>query len=966
MAQDIATAAPEVRVISDPRHLQDIGTEVDWPAGLSVEHRTYQRSRAVGPRIAAERALYTATSAGHLPELEAGGYTSAVRKALDTDGNSAMVIPLYNPYSGDAEYPVTYQLRVDDPPANAQGKRQKFCLPRGLKREDETLPPDVHPLAADWAADASVPLIITEGQAKADAMLTAAFREGIRACPVTLTGVSLGYIAGKDGAEPTLAPGLWQFPLRGRDAYLVFDADSMTNPMVKSALRTTARLLEQEGATVYIPRIPATKTDPKRGADDYIAAELDKGALYPLAMLLNAARSAGEVFVDVPGADLVATSMGAAGVTVPDLVRAWDGRKILVQDGVMAVIGGQEHGLWTASKRWNAKLEREELVVERFTDWIAWRRRYDVQVQIDSRGLEAPVSGQRPRWTVQIVRADRRTWEVTDLTDTESTDPVRVVDIAGAAVAVPTTLAHKAVVANALRVLGADGAGQYEGRRFTSVGWMLHPQHGVTFVAPTGSMTADGPVTGVEVGPPAGSDDDALTDAQRTTGWDRIAEGDELREAARAFQALIDMAPGRPEAGIALIGAMAAAPLRLSRRGSVMLKALPGAGKGHMLGAAGWFWNATGPSSFAFDFPGSSEAAAKAIASWHRDAPMLADDFKLAGDEGDLGIKRAFGALVRGSYTGASNAKATMGGGMRRGLPISTVALMTGEEMHPDAATMQRVAVIELVQGDVDLTPGGPVDEFATTYGATGLARAVWASYMRWLAGLMDAAQQEGEDPLLYMRRQSEEQWRDAMQRLGTDRAGETAAVVAAGWAALTAWAEAVGVADLLPDSETVLGPGLHRLASGNSTSHAEADPAARVLRVLGELVERRAAYVERHDGRLPVAPDVCGWVRDDRSVTGWASRGGLYVGRLSRDGSVVVVSPAAVTAAISQGGLGIAPAKLAAAMTAAGYVGGRDVRAPSTLGIEGRPRGWHVPVEHLGIEPELLQKEEASDVDSF
>ncbi len=954
------TVTVAARMVPDPRLVQDIGTEADWPQSLSETHRAYQRVRAVGPRVARERELYTATSAGMLPDLEHGGYSAAVRKAVDAEGNSAMVIPLYSATSDDPFFPVTFQLRLETPATAGQ----KFVIPGGLHREDGTLPPDVHPLAMDWLEDTDVPLIITEGQAKADSMLTSAFREGLRVCPVTLTGVTLGFIAGKDGADPRLAPGLTKMPLRGRDVYLAFDADSMTNAMVKSALRKTAKLLQKYGATVYIPRIPATEADPKRGADDYLAAELATGQLYPLTLLLNAAPPAHEIFIDEPAADLVATAMGEAGVTVPDLLTAWSGRKILVQDGVMAVVGGPEHGLWAGSKKWDEKQQREVLVVERITDWLAWRTRYETQIQIDARGLAAPVTGVRPRWAVEIIRADRRRWSVDDLSETESTDAARVVDYAGAAVALPERPAHRAYVANCLRILGADGAGQVPGRRFTSTGWLVDPEHGPTFVAPAGSMTADGPTDAITAGPPAGSDDDALTDAQRTTGWTHVAEGAELREAVQAFAALLAMAPQRPEAGVALIGGMAAAPLRLSRRCSVLTKALPKVGKSHLLGAASWFWNSTGPASFALDLPGSSEAAAKAVASWHRDAPLFADDFKLAGDEGDLGVKRAFGALARGAYTGASNAKATREGGMRRGLPISTVALMTGEEAHPDGATMQRVAVVELVEGDVDLAAGGAVDHFNATYGATGLARAAWAHYMRWLAQLMAQAQASGKDPLLHLRQDAEHQWRLSMEHLGTDRAGETASVVSTGWRMLLRWAREHGVLDLMPSWQAVIKPALGRLVTGNQHIHLEADPAARVLAVLADQVERRVAYVQAHDGTRPQSPAACGWHRDDSRDALWVPRGEL-LGWLSRDRTSVVVTPGAVTAAIRTGQLGIAPAKLQAAMTAAGYVGGRDVRH-NTVGIPSRPRGWIVPVAKLGIDLETTTTEEVPGDGTF
>ncbi len=857
---------------------------------------------------------------------------------------------------------ITYQLRLDEPEVDESGKPNRKYLQ-----------------APGTGAIINIPAMVADraGKAKKIAIVEGT-KQTIAAC---LSAPNDMLVVGIQGCANFSHDGLPLEELRevlpvdkDVEVYICFDADWKRNADVWAAAERLKGHYEVgvgvSRGKVKVADLGAAGVGGKNGLDDYLGTFPVSERPGAFLRLLQAGKTSlgtrprtatrkhrtagalgGAVAVPMPNGALPATQMGAEDLTIPHALADWSGLTVQTQDGVVAVIGGANHGLWTSDTQWDGASGQNARVLVRVTDWIAWRTRFDFMVRIDASGRAVPVAGARPRWTVEIVRADDRRWRVADLTESESTDPVRLVDLAGAAVAVPVRADHRFFLGNALRVLGADGAGQVDGRRFTSLGWLRDDELGPVFVAPSGSMTAVGPTQAVTAGPPPGSDDDALTDAQLTTGWDHVAEGEELRAGVLAFQALLNMAPGKPEAGVALIGGMLAATLHLHRRASVLIRALPKVGKSHLLGAAAWFWNSMGPDSFPLDMPGSSEAVAKAVASWYRDAPLFADDFKLVGDESDLNAKRAFSALARGSYSGASAGKGTVTGGQRRGLPISSVTLFTGEEGHPDQATMQRVPAVDLVEGDVDLRPGGAVDQFATAFGRTGLARATWANLMRWTARQMRDVEARGENSLAWLTTTGECHRGEFMSSLGTDRAGETVSVLAAGWSHLRAWATDAGLLELLPDRETVVDPALRRLAEGNRAVHAEADPSAAMLAVLKRMLSAREAYVELADGKMPVNPATYGWRADENSVGGFR-RSTTFIGRLSKSGDLIVVSPAAVTAAIKAGGLGIAPAKLAAAMSAAGFPGGVDVRH-NTLGISGRPRGWAVPIARLGLDSE-------------
>jgi len=885
---------------------------------------------------------------------------------LDHQGNhgkTGLVFPLRQALGG-GDYRVTYQMRVDDHLVDPDKGIRKYAQAGGV------------------GAIINVPAIMAERVGVATKVLVV---EGTKqTIAASLYAPEDFLVFGIQGARNWSSEGiplsvLCELVPQGAEVWLGFDADWQTNPDVWAAAKYLKGHLET-GAGASKVRLIEIISGLKTGLDDFLGSNPDPTSRPAmLKRLLDAAgtglgrkpaakRRPATATAPTAGSLVVAgdvtpaSEMAEAMLDVSDLLTYGEGEQVLVADGLLAVFGGPQHGIWVGANRANPVTGENQLALEQIADYIPWRSASTRKVRTTATGQMVSVDGIPTRWTVEIVRVDGRVARADRLTDSESTDITRVVDAAGAAVAVPATPAHRVALGNVLRILG-DRAGRAAREELVSTGWVVDPDLGPVWAAPAGSISATGVTTELTVGPPLGSDEDSLPDALGQIGFDRIAEGNELREGVRAFAALIDMAPTRPEVGIALIGAMAAAPLRLSRRCSVYLDALPKVGKGHLLGAAAWFWTPTGPSEFAIDLPDSSRASATAIASWCRDGVVFADDFKLQGGDGDLAVIQAFGTLARAGYTGASGSKATKEGGLRRRSSTATIALMAGEEAHPDAATMQRVVALKLVDGEVDRTAGGPVDQFAAAYGRTGLARAVWAHYLRWLARRV----QGEDDPLAALRRDGDNGRGLAMADLGTSRAAEAVSVISAGLAALYDWAEEADVLDLLPDSDLV-DLALNRLVDGGTEEHAAGDPATLALAQVAEQIAARRIVVEAHDGTQPSVadPSTLGWVPSEIRPGEHERPRGATVLRLSRDRASVVVTSAAVTGAMRAAGRTIAPAKLAAAMSAAGYPGGREVRCPEPLGIATRPRGWVVPAAKVGLDAVALAPAEPRDAAAF
>ncbi len=169
--------------------------------------------------------------------VEARGYhticTKAELKRLGFSENQCnvpgLLIPVYAP-SGEI---ATYQYRPDLPRVGKNGKPVKYETPSGTR-----MALDVHPLARERLGDPSVPLFITEGVKKGDALVS----RGL--CAVALLGVWNWRGRNGDGGLTALAE--WEHVALngGRPVSIVYDSDVMRKPAVYKALARLRTFLE--------------------------------------------------------------------------------------------------------------------------------------------------------------------------------------------------------------------------------------------------------------------------------------------------------------------------------------------------------------------------------------------------------------------------------------------------------------------------------------------------------------------------------------------------------------------------------------------------------------------------------------------------------------------------------------------------------------------------------------------------
>jgi hypothetical protein len=176
------------------------------------------------------------------------------RWALDEDRHfPGLLIPIYRA-TGER---ISWQYKPRLPVHNRQGKPQKYASPKG---QPSRL--DVRPRNRSRIADPTVPLWVTEGVKKADALTSRG------CCVVSVTGVfnwrsTLGTL------------GDWEdVPLRGREVVVCFDSDARHKPNVARAMVRFGRWCKSKGAAavIYLIVPPSVNGTDVKGADDYLVA----------------------------------------------------------------------------------------------------------------------------------------------------------------------------------------------------------------------------------------------------------------------------------------------------------------------------------------------------------------------------------------------------------------------------------------------------------------------------------------------------------------------------------------------------------------------------------------------------------------------------------------------------------------------------------------------------------------------
>ena len=212
---------------------------------LEKHHLEQLQSSAILPEVITERGYRSITNKAELASL---GFSASQQRV------PGLLIPQYG-VDGKLS---RYQYRPDKPRTNKKGKAVKYENPTS-----SSIRLDCPPRCCERLGDPSIPLWITEGSKKADAIAS----QG--ACAISLTGV-WGFKGKNDLGGITLLSDWDYIALKGRRVYLVFDSDIIDKSEVRKALERLAQHLKNKGAKVFVVRLPSSN-GAKVGIDDYLA-----------------------------------------------------------------------------------------------------------------------------------------------------------------------------------------------------------------------------------------------------------------------------------------------------------------------------------------------------------------------------------------------------------------------------------------------------------------------------------------------------------------------------------------------------------------------------------------------------------------------------------------------------------------------------------------------------------------------
>ncbi|MEN9938481.1 MAG: hypothetical protein RLZZ387_5060 [Chloroflexota bacterium] len=345
-------------------------------ARLTELHCQQLAASAIADNLIAARGYRSIApgAAQEVLDLAGGGFSrDLLRRILH---NGALAFPIYR--LGDPK-PYTWVLRPELPRHTDDGKVIKYEWPRSVPNVF-----DVLPAYRDVLGDPSVPLWLTEGAKKADA-LASAFGEQI--VPINLNGV-YGWRTRNDKGGKTALSDFELIAWEGRQVVIAPDGDVKENPNVLHAVQRLGRLLMARYgvAELLVCYLPQPRGAPKLGVDDYLAA--------------------GHTPQDLQS-HLVPLGAAASGARIPYMTHPATGTKLFlpagydVRDKTVVQLDDQGHARRIYSGALLATETGVDLVSREHTATIAWNGRGAFHGELtvpftalsDSRSFSALVGG---------------------------------------------------------------------------------------------------------------------------------------------------------------------------------------------------------------------------------------------------------------------------------------------------------------------------------------------------------------------------------------------------------------------------------------------------------------------------------------------------------------------------------------------------------------------------------------------
>jgi putative DNA primase/helicase len=183
--------------------------------------------------------------------IQALGFSRAQGKTAP-----ALGIPLWDVHGTQRDW----QIRPDAPRTDRSGKPIKYETPKG-----HHLFLDVHPRMQPHLGNPTIPLWMTEGIRKEDALTS----QG--ACTIGLFGGVWGFRGTNEHGGKVILADWNHVALNGRHVYIAYDSDAMHKDNVHQALRALCTFLRSRQAHIAWVVWPEALGQQKVGADDFFA-----------------------------------------------------------------------------------------------------------------------------------------------------------------------------------------------------------------------------------------------------------------------------------------------------------------------------------------------------------------------------------------------------------------------------------------------------------------------------------------------------------------------------------------------------------------------------------------------------------------------------------------------------------------------------------------------------------------------
>ena len=215
------------------------------PALLQSHYLTLSKGSGLSVQVIRERAYRSITHARDLAEF---GFTASQQRA------PGLLLPAHAPDGSNS----LYLYRPDHPRQTKSGKALKYEFPKNARMRL-----DVPPRCLAALGDPAVPLWMTEGQKKADALAA----RGLAAA--ALLGV-WNFKGRNEFGGVTLLADFDSITLKNRTVNVVFDSDVMIKRSVQEALARLTEHLTRREANVNAIYLPSGANGEKVGVDDFL------------------------------------------------------------------------------------------------------------------------------------------------------------------------------------------------------------------------------------------------------------------------------------------------------------------------------------------------------------------------------------------------------------------------------------------------------------------------------------------------------------------------------------------------------------------------------------------------------------------------------------------------------------------------------------------------------------------------